>query len=77
MAVPDPPAQERWRTTFVSWCSPGLWVAAFCRTRDLNLSSFYRWRKILDDLDRPSATRSVTDSDFFSRELSWDLKRLA
>ena len=57
MSVPDPRIAERWRTVFAAWRSAGLSVAAFCRSHDLNLSSFYRWRKILDDLDRPSTTR--------------------
>ncbi len=58
MSVPDPRLVERWRTTFAMWRSSDLSVAAFCRSRELNLSTFYRWRKILDDLDRPLATRS-------------------
>lgn len=57
MTVSDPPVHERWRATFAAWRRSGLSVAAFCRSRHLNLSSFYRWRKILDDLDRPPATR--------------------
>ena len=57
MPVSDPLAQERWRTTFAAWRTCGLSVAAFCRSRHLNLSSFYRWRKILDNLDRLAATR--------------------
>ena len=61
MAVPDPRLVECWRTAFAMWRSSGLSVAAFCRSRDLNLSSFYRWRKILDDLDRPTETRSEPD----------------
>jgi len=63
MAVLDPRIVERWRTTFAAWRSSGLSVAVFCRSRDLNLSSFYRWRKILDDLDRPSATRTRSQPD--------------
>jgi len=63
MSVPDPRIAERWRTTFAAWRSSGLSVAVFCRSRDLNLSSFYRWRKILDDLDRPAATRPRSDPD--------------
>lgn len=47
--------------TFVSWRRSGLSVAAFCRSRHLNLSSFYRWRKHFDNLDRPSATRPRTE----------------
>lgn len=57
MSVPDPRIAERWRTAFATWRSSGLSVAAFCRSHEINLSSFYRWRKILDDLDRPAATR--------------------
>ncbi len=63
MSVPDPRLVERWRTTFAMWRSSGLSVAAFCRSRDLNLSSFYHWRKILDDLNRPSATRPRSEPD--------------
>ena len=63
MAVPDPRLVERWRTDFATWRSSGLSVAAFCRSRDLNLSSFYRWRKILDDLDRSAATRPRSQPD--------------
>jgi hypothetical protein len=53
----DPRILERWRTIFATWQTSGLSVTAFCRSRDLNLSSFYRWRNILDALDRSSATR--------------------
>ena len=63
MAVHDPRIAERWRTTFATWRSSGLSVAVFCRSRDLNLSSFYRWRKILDDLDRPASTRPRSEPD--------------
>ena len=60
MANPDPLLRERWQGIVATWRSSGLSVAAFCRSRDLNLSSFYRWRNILDDLaprptSRPSA----------------------
>jgi hypothetical protein len=57
MSVPDPRIAERWRKAFATWRSSGLSVAVFCRSHDLNLSSFYRWRKILDDLDRPTEAR--------------------
>ena len=52
MSVHDPLVLERWRAIFATWRSSGLSVAAFCRSRSLNTSSFYRWRKILDDLAR-------------------------
>ena len=63
MTVPDPLTQQRWRTIFATWRSSGLSVAVFCRSRHLNLSSFYRWRKILDHLDQPAATRPRIEPD--------------
>ena len=63
MTVPDPLTQQRWRTIFATWRSSGLSVAVFCRSRHLNLSSFYRWRKILDHLDQPAATRPRSQPD--------------
>ena len=60
MAVHDPRIVERWRTTIAAWRSSGRSVAAFCRSRDLNKSGFYRWRTILDELDgsAPTSPRS-------------------
>jgi hypothetical protein len=58
MAKADPRIADRWRTDIALWRSSGLSLAAFCRSRDLNLSRFYRWRNILDDLDWPAATRT-------------------
>ncbi len=63
MSEPDPRIVERWRTTIAMWRSSGLSVAAFCRSRDLNPSSFYRWREILDGLDRPSTSRPRSQPD--------------
>jgi len=40
MAVPEPRIVERWQTTFATWRRSGLSVAVFCRSRDLNPSSF-------------------------------------
>ena len=59
MAMHDPQTLARWKTLFATWRSSGLTVTAFCRSRDLNTSSFYRWRTILDGLDRPP--RSPTE----------------
>lgn len=56
MAAHDPLVLERWRMTFSAWRSSDLSVAAFCRSRALNLSSFYRWRKLLDEHDCSNAT---------------------
>ena len=57
MSVHDPLTLERWRTIFATWRSSGLSVAAFCRSRSLNMSSFYRWRNICDDLGRTPEPR--------------------
>ena len=57
MSVHDPLTLERWRTIFAMWRSSGLSVAAFCRSRSLNTSSFYRWRNICDDLGRTPESR--------------------
>ena len=57
MSVHDPLTLERWRTIFATRRSSGLSVAEFCRSRSLNTSSFYRWRKILDDLDQTPDSR--------------------
>ena len=57
MSVHDPLVLERWRVTFATWRSSGLSAAEFCRSRSLNTSSFYRWRNILDDLDRAPEPR--------------------
>jgi len=48
MSVRDPLVLERWRAIFATWRSSGLSVAAFCRSRALNTSSFYCWRNICD-----------------------------
>ena len=57
MSVHDPLVLERWRAIFATWRSSGLSVAEFCRSRSLNTSGFYRWRNILDDLDRTPESR--------------------
>jgi transposase len=56
MAVHNARIVERWRTIIANWRSSGLTVSAFCRSRDLNMSGFHRWRNILADLDRSSTT---------------------
>ncbi len=56
MAVHDPRIVERWRTIVADWQSSGLSVTAFCRSRNVNKAGFYRWRNILDELERSSRT---------------------
>ena len=63
MAMHDPQTLARWKTLFATWRRSGLTASAFCRSRDLNTSSFYRWRGILDGLDRPSATPSRSPTE--------------
>lgn len=56
MAKHAPRLVERWRTIIDAWRNSGLCVSAFCRSCDINKSGFHRWRNILDELDRSSAT---------------------
>ena len=64
MSVPDPRIVERWRTTFAMWRNSGLSVAAFCRSRDLNFSSFFTaGGRSLEDLDRPTEIRPRSQPD--------------
>jgi hypothetical protein len=63
MALHDPQTLARWRTVFANWRSSGLTVTAFCRSNSLNVSSFYRWRTILEGLDPPAASPSRSPAD--------------
>ena len=47
----------------LSWHATRADRATLLAFRELNLSSFYRWRKILDDLDRLAATRPRSEPD--------------
>ena len=58
MPVRDPQAPERWLATFAAWRRSGLTALAFCRSRSINTSSFYRWRNILERLDPPESKPS-------------------
>lgn len=69
MSVHDSLVLERWRTIFATWRSFGLSVAAFCRSRSLNTSSFYV---------RGPFSEIVIASSWNARykrfSLSWELK---
>ncbi len=43
-----------WRATIDAWKQSGQTVNAFCRTRRLTRSNFYRWRRILAAQPGPS-----------------------
>ena len=40
---------EQWQQIFKQYSASGLQVAAFCKQKKLNTSSFYAWRKRLAD----------------------------
>ena len=39
--------EQRWRKTLTDWKASGLSVSAFCRAREVRVSSFYYWRREL------------------------------
>ena len=45
--------EQYWRDTLLRWHRSGLSVAEFCRRHRLSPSSFYAWRRILAQRDRP------------------------
>ena len=51
MATHDSRSLHRWRTIFADQRRSGLSIAAFCQSRSINKSGFYRWRNILEQLD--------------------------
>jgi hypothetical protein len=56
MSKPRDPAKEQfWRQTLAAWQDSGLSVTAFCVQRQLQLQSFFRWRKLLAQRDQPAA----------------------
>ena len=63
MAVHDPLLVNRWQAIFAAWRQSGLSVVAFCRSRGLTPSSFYRWRLILDTCEPTAATATRGPDD--------------
>jgi hypothetical protein len=55
MAVHDSIALRRWRVILADHRRSGLTITAFCRSRKLCKSNFFRWRNILEPLDPPAA----------------------
>jgi hypothetical protein len=61
MSKPRDPAKEQfWRQTLAAWQDSGLSVTAFCRQRQLQLQSFFRWRKLLAQRDQPAVSAPTT-----------------
>ena len=55
--------KEHWRGLLEEHRDSGLTVSAFCRQRELNQSSFYRWRKILEQsVSSPDSKAQVSES---------------
>ena len=63
MTLRNPQALARWRSVLATWRSSGLTITAFCRAHSLTVSTFYRWRAILDGLDRPAVTPPRSPAD--------------
>lgn len=49
MAQRDPKRLHFWRTTLEEWKHSRQSVSAFCRSRSLTKSIFYRWQRILSE----------------------------
>jgi transposase len=56
----DPDKEQFWRQTLAAWQDSGLSVTAFCQQRQLQLQSFFRWRKLLAQRDQPAAASAET-----------------
>jgi transposase-like protein len=48
----DPGKERFWRRTLNQWRRSGLSIRDFCRWQGLSESSFYFWRRTLDERDR-------------------------
>jgi transposase-like protein len=68
MSKPRDLGKERfWRQAIEEWQQSGLSVTAFCQQRQLQLPSFFRWRKLLARRDQPAqpAEATTTSSALF------------
>lgn len=48
------PRKAKWYAIIADWKSSGLSRAAYCNSRQLNTSSFYRWCKYFDNEPSPN-----------------------
>jgi hypothetical protein len=46
--------EQFWRQAIEAWQQSGLSVTAFCQQRQLQLHTFFRWRKLLAFRDQPA-----------------------
>ena len=64
MSKPRDGAKEQfWRQALADWQGSGLSVSAFCQTRQLQPQSFFRWRKLLAQRDRPATAAADAPAD--------------
>jgi hypothetical protein len=52
----DAGKEQFWRQALTDWQDSGLSVTAFCQHRQLQVQSFFRWRKLLAQRDQPAAS---------------------
>jgi transposase len=59
--------EQFWRQAVADWQQSGLSVTAFCQQRQLQLPSFFRWRKLLSLREQPArpAEATTTSSALF------------
>ena len=56
----DPVKEQFWRQTLAAWQDSGLAVTTFCQQRQLQLQSFFRWRKLLTQRDQTAPSAETT-----------------
>ena len=60
----DAGREQFWRDVVAAWRNSGVSVRAFCRRRGLQETSFYWWRRTLQQRDRQGATSTATQATF-------------
>src|SRR5262245_58971383 len=61
MSKPRDAAKEQfWRQLLAEWQDSGQSVTAFCQHRQLQVQSFFRWRKLLAQRDLPADSAQTT-----------------
>ncbi len=63
----DRSKEQFWRQAIEEWQQSGQSVTAFCQQRQLQVQSFFRWRKLLAVRDQPGqpAEATTTSSALF------------
>ncbi|MBL4942019.1 MAG: transposase [Colwellia sp.] len=63
---------EQWHQIFKQHASSGLQTAQFCKQQKLNPSSFYAWRKRLENTSLyPSTTQSQHEHEHDNSKTDW------